>query len=93
MPAKKKETRPRITKNGISKKDPIKTRRTIKSTLPRAQKEEENFPIVGIGASAGGLEAIEGLFSQMEADIKIAFVIIQHLPPTHKSIMDSLLKR
>ena len=46
------------------------------------------FPIVGIGASAGGLEA---LFTHMPADSHIAFVVIQHLSPKHKSIMSSLL--
>lgn len=53
--------------------------------------EKTKFPIVGIGASAGGLEAIEGFFAYTPADIQIAFVIIQHLAPEHKSIMGSLL--
>ncbi|MBI5675072.1 MAG: hypothetical protein HZC48_04455, partial [Nitrospirae bacterium] len=51
------------------------------------------FPIVGIGASAGGLEAIEGFFGNMPSDANIAFVIIQHLAPKHKSIMPELLKK
>lgn len=49
--------------------------------------------IVGIGASAGGLEALEGLFSKMPSASGIAFVVIQHLAPKHESIMGSLLKR
>lgn len=51
------------------------------------------FPIVGIGASAGGLEAIEKFFSNMPSDGGIAFVIIMHFDPTSKSIMVEILKR
>jgi two-component system, chemotaxis family, CheB/CheR fusion protein len=53
----------------------------------------KNLPVVGIGASAGGLEAIEGFFANTPSDVRIAFVIIQHLAPEHKSIMGSLLKK
>jgi two-component system, chemotaxis family, CheB/CheR fusion protein len=51
------------------------------------------FPIIGIGASAGGLEALESFFSHVPADCNMAFVVIQHLDPAHKSIMSSLLKK
>jgi len=51
------------------------------------------FPIVGIGASAGGLEALESFFSHVPVKSAMAFVVIQHLDPTHKSIMGSLLKK
>jgi two-component system CheB/CheR fusion protein len=53
----------------------------------------KTFPIVGIGASAGGLHALEGFFSHMPADPNMAFVVIQHLAPKHKSIMGTLLER
>jgi PAS domain S-box-containing protein len=49
--------------------------------------------IVGIGASAGGLEALEEFFSHVPASPGIAFVVIQHLDPTHKGIMPELLQR
>ena len=49
--------------------------------------------IVGIGASAGGLEALEDFFSHVLTPCSIAFVVIQHLDPTHKSIMPELLQR
>jgi len=52
-----------------------------------------SFPIVGIGASAGGLEALETFFTHMPHDSNIAFVIIQHLSPSHKSIMGSILSK
>ncbi len=59
----------------------------------KERKPSSGFPIVGIGASAGGLEALELFFTHMPPDEGIAFVIIQHLDPKHKSIMDELLKR
>jgi len=49
--------------------------------------------IVGIGASAGGLEALEDFFSHVPTASNIAFVVIQHLDPTHKDIMHELLQR
>lgn len=49
--------------------------------------------MVGIGASAGGLEALEGFFSKIPLDSDIAFVVIQHLDPHHDSMMASLLKK
>jgi two-component system CheB/CheR fusion protein len=54
-----------------------------------------NFPIVGIGASAGGLAAFEAFFSAMPADPEpgMAFVLVQHLAPDHKSILSDLVKR
>ena len=53
------------------------------------------FPIVGIGASAGGLAAFEAFFSGMpaETDSGMAFVLVQHLAPDHKSILTELVKR
>jgi len=56
---------------------------------------EENlpFPIVGIGASAGGLEALEQFLGHVPAKSGMAFVVIQHLDPTHKGIMPELLQR
>ena len=49
--------------------------------------------IVGIGASAGGLEALEDFFSHVPTASNIAFVVIQHLDLTHKDIMHELLQR
>ena len=49
--------------------------------------------VVGIGASAGGLEAIQEFFRVMAADSGLAFVVIQHLSPDYRSLMDELLAR
>jgi two-component system CheB/CheR fusion protein len=51
------------------------------------------FPIVGIGASAGGLEALERFLGHVPAASGMAFAIVQHLDPTRKGIMPELLQR
>ena len=65
-------------------------------TVPAAPTpEEQRFPIVGIGASAGGLAAFEAFFSAMPAGTEsgMAIVLVQHLAPDHKSILTELVKR
>jgi two-component system CheB/CheR fusion protein len=49
--------------------------------------------IVGVGASAGGLEALEIFFQQMRPDAGLSFVVVQHLSPDFRSLMDELLSR
>ena len=51
------------------------------------------FPIVGIGASAGGLEAFEMLFRRVPADSGMAFVLVTHLDPDHASLLTEILQR
>ncbi|HUW37478.1 MAG TPA: chemotaxis protein CheB, partial [Rhodocyclaceae bacterium] len=51
------------------------------------------FPIVGLGASAGGLEAFEQFFSQMPPHSGQAFVLVSHLDPGHISILTEILQR
>ncbi|MEB2786994.1 chemotaxis protein CheB [Algoriphagus persicinus] len=78
--------------------------KTIKPTQEAIQKEtseKENtykssnrlFPIVGIGASAGGLEALEQFLSNVPEDSGLGFVVIQHLDPTQKGMLPELLQR
>ena len=61
--------------------------------LPEAP--SENFPVVGIGASAGGLAAFEAFFAGMpvNADPGMAFILVQHLAPNHKSMLSDLVRR
>jgi two-component system CheB/CheR fusion protein len=63
--------------------------------LPVSAETTPTFPIVGIGASAGGLAAFEAFFSGMPADTDpdMAFVLVQHLAPDHKSILSELIRR
>jgi chemotaxis methyl-accepting protein methylase len=58
-----------------------------------SRQESTPFPIVGIGASAGGLEALEQFLRQVPQGCGMAFVIVQHLDPTHKGILPELLQR
>src|SRR5262245_24286129 len=52
-----------------------------------------DFPVVGIGASAGGLEAFSEFFDAMPPDSGMAFVIVQHLPPTGESLLAEILQK
>ncbi|HRP95755.1 MAG TPA: chemotaxis protein CheB [Rhodocyclaceae bacterium] len=52
-----------------------------------------SFPIVGIGASAGGLEALEQFLGNMPPTSGLAFVVVQHLDPTYKGMIVELLQR
>ena len=78
---------PSSPKKGRSKPLPAKTPKPVPAG-PRGP-----FPIVGIGASAGGLEALELFLSHVPAGSGMALVIVQHLDPTHKGIMPELLQR
>jgi len=55
--------------------------------------QQEGFPIVGLGASAGGLEAFEQFFRHTPTDSGMAFVLVSHLDPTHASILTEILQR
>jgi two-component system CheB/CheR fusion protein len=61
------------------------------------KKESKAFPVVGIGASAGGLEPLEAFFANIPTDkltdLNMAFVVLQHLSPNHKSIIGEILKK
>ncbi len=80
-----------VKKNNLIKSQPkeVKETKTEKPVLPN----KVSFPIAGIGASAGGLEALEQFFGHMPDHNGMAFVVIQHLDPTHIGIMPELLQR
>jgi two-component system CheB/CheR fusion protein len=61
--------------------------------LPPPAPDTTDFHIVGIGASAGGLDSLERLFAHLPVDTGMAFVVVQHLSPDFKSLMDELLAR
>ncbi|MGF1515911.1 MAG: chemotaxis protein CheB [Elainellaceae cyanobacterium] len=54
---------------------------------------QEDFFIVGIGASAGGVQALESFFSSLPDNPNAAFVVVQHLSPNHRSMMAEILQR
>ena len=55
--------------------------------------QKSDLVVVGIGASAGGVEALEKLFTEMPATTNMAFVIVQHLSPDFESLMPQILSR
>ena len=63
------------------------------NALSSISPEDKKFFVVGIGASAGGLRALEEFFEHMPTDSGAAFVVIQHLSPDFKSLMKELLER
>lgn len=68
------------------------SRRKPTSDLPEAL-PQTHPRVVGIGASAGGLEALEHFLSHVPAASGLAFVVVQHLDPTHKGMLPELLQR
>jgi two-component system, chemotaxis family, CheB/CheR fusion protein len=72
----------------------VKTKK-LKSTVSSKEKTPDSgqFAIVGIGASAGGLEALEQFLSNVPENSGMAYVVIQHLDPTQKGMLPELLQR
>ncbi len=77
-----------MKKNNPENKSNLDLPKPRKSIINR---KKEAFVIVGIGASAGGLEALKLFFDNTSPNSGIAFVIVQHLDPTHKSLLTELL--
>jgi two-component system, chemotaxis family, CheB/CheR fusion protein len=75
---------------GISRKS---ARRAEKSPGDESGAEGATFPVVAIGASAGGLEAFTEFFRALPADTGMAFVLVQHLAPSHHSMLAEILAR
>lgn len=61
-----------------------------KEQQPRTQEE---IIVIGIGASAGGVEALQGLFSHLTSTLRAAFVIVQHLQPDRPSMLSEIMSR
>ncbi len=70
---------------------PIDDPDNLQSEEPEQESPLTPFPIVGIGASAGGLEAFTQLLSALPVHTGMAFVLVQHLDPAHESQLPSLL--
>lgn len=79
-------------KTKIDKLEIVDTKSDV--VAPETEESIPPFPIVGIGASAGGLAAFEAFFSAMpDTELGMAFVLVQHLAPHYKSILKDILKR
>jgi two-component system CheB/CheR fusion protein len=90
---------PKTTVNASDRNDePATTTKDYGSPVAGDSEEDElltltSFPIVAVGASAGGLEAFTGLLQHLPVDTGMAFVFVQHLAPQHTSMLPSLLTR
>lgn len=60
---------------------------------PSSEESEPLFPVVGIGASAGGLEPLEELFGNLSPETGMAFVIVVHSDPSHETLLPAILTR
>src|SRR5207244_12480410 len=80
-------------KKSLRKKAPTRGRSAPRLS-PSAESSSSNlFPIVGVGASAGGLEAFSDLLRHLPEKTGMAFVLVQHLDPTHGSVLPEILAR
>src|SRR5262245_39659312 len=68
---------------------PSAGRATRRQAVPQAQ--SPLFPVIGVGASAGGLEAFSKLLTKIPGDTHVAIVLVQHLSPSHESHLPELL--
>ena len=89
-------------KSTSGKKDRPSKKTPAESVLPGVNPVVEDhatpseslpFPIVAVGASAGGLEACNALLRAVPPDTGMAFVVVQHLSPTHESLLSEILQR
>ena len=85
---------------GKGKKVPVNKPRKLRSIPAKAAQEQEIpgrtgpfLPVIGMGASAGGLEAFQRFFANVPPQPGMAFVIVQHLDPDHESMMSQLIGR
>jgi two-component system CheB/CheR fusion protein len=69
------------------------TQRDISAPPDGARKAHLPFPVVGIGASAGGIQALEEFFTNVDTDSGMAYVVVQHLSPDHTSMLAEILGR
>lgn len=72
---------------------PSKSPKAPAEAAPGEARAGTPFPVVGVGASAGGLEAIEELLRNVPEGSGMAWVVVQHLDPTHKGMLPELLQR
>src|SRR5262245_39234067 len=82
------DKKPQRKKNGANTEQPANAEQPAASPSPDSKAA---FPIVGIGASAGGLEAYRRLLQALPLDTGAAFVLVQHLDPTHASMLEEIL--
>ncbi|MEP6748309.1 MAG: chemotaxis protein CheB [Bacteroidota bacterium] len=88
MPAKKKKLPVKLSPLLKKRKSKVAHLKESSSVKPSKQ-----FPVVGIGASAGGLEAFSVLLKHLPSDLDMAYVFVQHLSPNHSSFLSQIISR
>jgi chemotaxis response regulator CheB len=78
----------KIKSNTLKERRPNNRKRNLMRDI-----SDNSFYVIGIGASAGGLEALEGFFRNMPENSGMAFIVVSHLDPTRISIMPELLQK
>lgn len=90
----KKPSKAKASRSGVKKKPAKPKGKSKKQIADDLSSEQKNrFPIAGIGASAGGLEAFTNLLEHLPADTGMAFVLVQHLHPEYHSALTEILSR
>jgi two-component system CheB/CheR fusion protein len=89
-PGKRKE---RTARNGKRIGANTVRHKKVGNTVTKNEKKIKSFPIVGIGGSAGGLEAFSDLLEHLPVDLGMAYIYIQHLSPSHESFLPEILQR
>jgi two-component system CheB/CheR fusion protein len=93
MPDKKSKTRPETKAKAKPEKKPAAKKNSPPKEQAGKKHEKSSIPVVAIGASAGGLEAIQQFFDHMPDDSGVAFVVVTHLDPSHTSLMPELMQK
>ena len=80
-------------KKVVAKKSSAPKKPVAKKTASKKPEPPKPFPVVGIGASAGGLEAFSTLLENLPTNLGMAYVFIQHLSPDHESFLPEIFNR
>jgi two-component system, chemotaxis family, CheB/CheR fusion protein len=82
-----------MKKKAISRKKSQPKKSEPRPAPQHSEPSRDTFPIVGVGASAGGFEAFADVLKDMPENTGMAFVLVQHLDPTHTSVLSEILSR
>lgn len=83
----------KIPTSAVSTKKRVSKYQLAKSSTSSTPSKSLAVPVVALGASAGGLEALETVFNNVSANLSVAYVVISHLDPNHSSVLPELLQR
>lgn len=87
----KKKSAPWKKKNNTASVKSLSSQKIIRKKTP-SNKRPKPFPIVGIGASAGGIEAFTKLLKHLGSNLGMAYVLVMHLSPNHKSALKEIMQ-